>query len=98
MSIDVRVSRADLRPLGSLAVPIVIVQVGLMFMGVVDTVFVGHVSATELAAAALGNLYFFALSVFGMGTLMAVDPVVSQAVGAGDRAGIARGLQRGLVV
>jgi MATE family multidrug resistance protein len=98
MSIAFRVSRADVAALFSLAVPIVVVQVGLMFMGVVDTVVVGHVSSIELAAAALGNLYFFALCVFGMGTLMAIDPLVSQAVGAGDQAAVTRGLQRGIVI
>jgi multidrug resistance protein, MATE family len=88
----------DLRALLRLAIPIVIVQVGIMLMGVVDTIIVGHVSARELAAAALGHLYFFALSIVGMGTLMAVDPIVSQAIGAGDHDGAARGIQRGVVL
>ncbi len=69
-----------------------------MAMGVADTVMVGHVSETALAAVALGNLYFFGAAIFGMGTLMALDPVVAQAVGAGDQVGVARGLQRGLVL
>ena len=34
----------------------------------------------------------------GMGVLMALDPVVAQAVGARDEAGIARGVQRGLLL
>ena len=69
-----------------LAVPVVIIQVGMMAMGVVDTIMVGHISAQALAAVALGNLYFFTLAVFAMGTLMVLDPVVAQAVGAGDHA------------
>ncbi len=81
-----------------LAVPIVTVQVGLMLMGVVDTMMVGRVSGTALAAVALGNLYFFGVAVFGMGVLFALDPVISQAVGAEDEPAIARGLQRGLVL
>ena len=80
-----------------LAVPVVVVQVGLMLMGVVDTIIVGHVSAAALAAVALGNLYFFAAVVFGMGTLMALDPLVAQAVGAGDEIAVARAVQRGMV-
>ena len=47
-------TRGDLRGLLRLAGPIVFVQVGLMFLGVVDTIMVGHVSATALAAVALG--------------------------------------------
>jgi MATE family multidrug resistance protein len=81
-----------------LASPVVIIQLGMMSMGVVDTVMVGHLSTEALAAVALGNLYFFAFAVFGMGTLMVLDPVVAQAVGARDEPAIARGLQRGILL
>jgi MATE family multidrug resistance protein len=81
-----------------LAVPVVTVQVGMMAMGVVDTIMVGHVSAQALAAVALGNLFFFSLAVFGMGTLMVLDPVVAQAVGAGDDPAVARAVQRGCIM
>lgn len=81
-----------------LAVPVVIIQVGMMAMGVVDTIMVGHISAQALAAVALGNLYFFTLAVFAQGTLMVLDPVVAQAVGAGDQPAIARAVQRGVII
>jgi MATE family multidrug resistance protein len=90
--------RRTTRELLRLAGPIVTVQVGLMFMGVVDTAMVGRVSAADLAAVALGSLYFFMVSIFGVGVLMALDPVVAQAIGAGDRVAVARGVQRGLLV
>ncbi|HSH75003.1 MAG TPA: MATE family efflux transporter, partial [Longimicrobiales bacterium] len=69
-----------------------------MAMGLVDTVMVGRVSVADLAAVAIGHLYFFGVAVFGMGVLFALDPVVSQAVGAADTVGIARGVQRGGVL
>ncbi len=78
-----------------LALPVAAVQVGMMFMGVVDTIMVGHFSARDLAAVALGNLYFFTAIVFPMGLLLSLDPVVSQAVGAGDRPAVGRAFQRG---
>jgi MATE family multidrug resistance protein len=81
-----------------LAVPIVVVQLGQMLMGVADTVMVGRVSPEAMAAIALGNLYFFGAAIFGMGVLLALDPLVAQAVGAGDATGIARGVQRGLIM
>ena len=90
--------REDLRATFRLAGPVVVIQVGMMLMGVVDTIMVGHVSAVALAAVALGNLYFFALGVFGMGTLMVLDPVVAQAVGARDDPAVARGIQRGVLI
>ena len=90
--------KREFRSLIRLALPIVTVQVGLMLMGVVDTLMVGRVSAAALAAVALGNLYFFGVAVFGMGVLFSLDPLISQAVGAEDDAAIARGMQRGLVL
>lgn len=91
-------SRGDIAKLLKLALPISTVQVGLMFMGVVDTMVVGRVSSQELAAATLGNLYVYGLAGFGMGTVWAIDPIVSQALGARDHAGAALGIQRGLVL
>ena len=91
-------TRVDLSSLVRLALPVAVVQVGMMAMGAVDTVMVGRVSATDLAAVALGNLYFFGVAVFGMGVLFGLDPVISQAVGAGDDVAVARGVQRGAML
>lgn len=90
--------RAELAELVRLAVPVAAVQVGMTFQGVVDSIMVGHVSPVDLAAVALGNVYFFAAVVFGMGVLLSLDPIVSQAVGAGDEEAVARGFQRGLIL
>ena len=90
--------RDELGELLRLALPVVAVQVGMMLMGVVDTIMVGQVSPEDLAGVALGNIYFFGSCVFGMGLLFSLDPVVAQAVGAGDRPAMARGVQRGLVM
>jgi MATE family multidrug resistance protein len=81
-----------------LALPVVAVQLGLMLMGVVDTMMLGRVSAEALAAGALGNLVSFSLLVGAVGILMAVDPLVAQAHGAADREAIAAHLERGLVL
>jgi MATE family multidrug resistance protein len=88
----------ELRATIALAVPVVFVQLGFMAMGAVDTLMVGRLSATMLAAVALGNLYFFNVSIFGAGTLMALDPLVAQAVGARDMDAVARAMQRGMVL
>jgi multidrug resistance protein, MATE family len=84
--------------MGAIALPVVAVQVGMMLMGVVDTLMVGHVSANALAAVALGNLFFFNAIVIPMGTLMALDPLVAQAVGARDDIAITRAVQRGMIL
>ena len=91
-------TRDEFQRLLVLAFPVVVVQVGLVFQGVVDTLMVGRVSPVALAAVALGNLYFFAVSVFGMGVLLALDPLVSQAFGADDPDGVELAVQRGLLL
>src|SRR6201990_281369 len=90
--------RSELQATIRLAVPVVLVQLGFMLMGVVDTLMVGRLSAEALAAVAIGNLYFFNVSICGTGTLMALDPIIAQAVGAGDEETVARSVQRGLVL
>lgn len=91
-------ARAELREMLAIAAPVVVVQVGLQVMGFVDTLMVGRLSADALAGVALGNFYFFNIAIFGMGTLMALDPVVSQALGAGDLGVARRGIQRGVLL
>lgn len=95
---DSKPTRGDFRALLRLAGPIVLIQVGSMLMGVVDTIMVGRVSPQALASAALGNMYFFAFSIFGMGVLFGLDPVVAQALGARDNLAVQRGVQRGMVL
>ncbi len=82
----------------SLAAPVVVVQVGMMLLGVVDTMVVGRLSSEALAAVALGHVMVVAVSAFGIGLLLALDPLVSQAVGAGDPDALRRSVQRGLLL
>jgi MATE family multidrug resistance protein len=90
--------QSEWHAVSSIALPIVAVQVGMMLMGVVDTLMVGRVSAQALAGVSLGNLYVFNVMVIGMGALMALDPLVSQAVGASDHVGVTRAVQRGMIL
>lgn len=93
-----RPTRADFRVLAQLAIPVALVQVGLMAMGVVDTMVVGRISAAALAGVAVATVYIFALGSLGMGLLMALEPVMSQAVGAREEDSFARAFQRGLLL
>ena len=81
-----RAWRADLLDMARIAMPIVFINLGIQAMGVVDALMVGKLGGAAIAAVALGNFYFFNASVFGMGLLCAIDPVVAQAFGAGDLA------------
>jgi len=90
--------RGELAAVARLALPVVGVQLGMMLMGVVDTMMLGRVSADALAAGGLGNSLSFCLLIGAMGVLMAIDPLVSQAHGAEDRTAIGAHLERGLVL
>jgi MATE family multidrug resistance protein len=90
--------RREISILVRLAVPVVGTQVGVMLMGVVDTLMLAAVGAQALAAAALGNTWIWGTLIVADGIVRGIDPIVSQAHGAreGGRAGLA--LQRGVVL
>lgn len=88
----------EVRTIAALAAPIVVTQVGAMMLGVVDMLMVGGLGREALAAASLGNLWLFGTLVVSMGVVLGIDPVVTQAHGAGDGPGVGLALQRGLVV
>jgi MATE family multidrug resistance protein len=75
--------QSELKSLWRLALPLALAQAGQALMGTVDTAVVGHVNSTAQAAAGLGNSLTFTISFFGMGVMLALDPLVSQAIGAG---------------
>lgn len=76
--------RSRVRDLLHLALPIATAHAGLVLLGVVDTAVVGRLGATELAGVGLGNSVFFAITVVAIGIMMGVEPLFSQAVGAGE--------------
>lgn len=67
----------------NLSYPIIIGQIGIVLMGVADTVMIGKLDATNLAAAGLANSVYFLITILGIGTLTAVSPLVAKAKGAG---------------
>lgn len=77
-------NRIELRELWKLALPLALAQAGQASMGMVDTAVLGRLSAAAQAGAGLGNSLTFTFSFFGMGVMFALDPLVSQAVGAGQ--------------
>ncbi|HEX4966185.1 MAG TPA: MATE family efflux transporter [Thermoanaerobaculia bacterium] len=90
--------REELAAATRLAVPVAAVQLGMMLMGVVDTMMLGHLSAEALAAGALGHIVTICLLMLGYGILTALDPLVAQAHGARDAQAVGDHLQRGLVL
>lgn len=84
----------ELKVLARLALPISLAQLGLMTMGLVDTAILGHTSKDALAGAGIGrSLGFFAQTLM-MGAALGLEPLASQALGAGER-GKARAALKG---
>lgn len=65
-----------------LAAPVVLAELGWMFMGVVDTLMVGPLGPEAIGAVGVGSSLFMALAVFGIGIVLGLDTLVSQAFGA----------------
>lgn len=65
-----------------LAIPLMIGQLSQMLMGVIDTLMVGRLGVTELAALTFANSLFYVPFVFGIGVLTAVSILSSTARGA----------------
>jgi MATE family multidrug resistance protein len=67
-----------------LAAPIILAELGWMAMGIVDTMFVGRVSAEAIGAISLGTIVFYTAAMCASGLLLGLDTLVSQAHGAAD--------------
>lgn len=68
----------------ALAVPVVLSELGWMLQGVVDTIMVGRLGPVAIGAVALGNAVYYTPSLFGIGLLLGLDTLVSQAYGRND--------------
>jgi MATE family multidrug resistance protein len=88
----------EIRTLARLSWPATVTQIGIMLTGVVDTLMLARVSVDALAASALGSMWQWGVLSIGVGAVLGIDPLISQAHGRGDGPGTALALQRGLVV
>ena len=76
--------RKELLPTLRIAIPVVLAELGWMAMGVVDTIMVGPLGPEAISATGVGNSMHIAFAIFGMGILLGLDTLVSQAFGARD--------------
>nr|WP_024967937.1 MATE family efflux transporter [Pantoea sp. IMH] len=75
----------EARQLLALAIPVILAQVAQTAMGFVDTIMAGSVSATDMAAVAVGTSIWLPAILFGHGLLLSLTPVVAQYNGSGRR-------------
>ena len=80
----------------TLAVPVVLSELGWMLMGVVDTIMVGRLGPAAIGAVAVGNAVCYTPSMFGMGLMLGLDTLVAQAYGRKDHDECHRWLAQGV--
>src|SRR5579859_2687744 len=88
--------KRELAALAKLAIPVVLSELGWMAQGVVDTIMVGNLGPAAIGAVALGNAVFYTPSLFGIGLLLGLDPLVAQAYGRKDFDDCHRWLAQGI--
>lgn len=89
---------SEFRALLVLSAPIALAQIGMMTMGVIDTMMVARIGVAELAAVAIATTWSWSSASLFQGIIQGMDPLVSQAHGAGDGNAAALALQRGLII
>ncbi|MGH7090576.1 MAG: MATE family efflux transporter [Stellaceae bacterium] len=89
---------AELRATLALAAPLAAANLAQMAMGVTNTVMIGRLGATPLAAAGLGGTVYFTGGIMLQGVLYAVAPLGAHALGAGDRGAAGRITGAGLAL
>ena len=77
--------REDYSATIKIGVPIVLGQLGIVVVGLVDNIMVGHFSTSDLAAASFVNSVFNIPILFGMGFSYGLTPLVGQFFGRGDK-------------
>lgn len=96
MSTSIFAWRAETKQMLVIALPIVAAQVLQVSMGAVDTVMAGRIDALSLAAIALGSSVWHFAMLCGVGLLLALPPIISQHLGAGNYSLVREELRQGL--
>ena len=88
-------SPREAKNLVSLAIPVYLGQIAQIAMSFVDTVVAGQSSAVDMAAVAVATSFWIPGIMFGQGLIMALTPLVAQAIGSGDTRQSAHFLRQG---
>jgi MATE family multidrug resistance protein len=80
----------------ALAWPLIVAQFATIALTATDVVMMGWLGAEHLASGSLATSYLYPFFMFGTGVVLAVAPLVSQALGAGRRREVRRVVGQGL--
>ena len=88
--------KQELGAMVTLAGPVVLSELGWVAMGIVDTIMVGSLGPAASGAVALGNAVYYTPAICGIGLLLGLDTLVSQAYGRKDHDECHRWLAQGV--
>lgn len=81
-----------------LAFPVMLSQLGHVFVGVSDSIMVGWVGVVPLAGASVGNVIFHILLTFGIGISYGLTPLVAASDGSGKINDLVKYLNHSLII
>ena len=82
----------------TLAVPVILAQIGQVTVNLADNMMVGHVGTTELAAASFAINVFHVGMLFGLGITLGITPLVGQSFNAKNPGGVGGWLKNGILI
>jgi MATE family multidrug resistance protein len=89
-------SSREFAQLLQVAWPLILAQLAQNSLSFIDTMMVGRLGEQSLAGIAIGGTVFFFVVFILSGMILAVSPMVSQAIGAGKPDEASRAAQQGL--
>ena len=81
-----------------MAIPVIFSQIGQVTVNLVDTMMVGHVGTTELAAASFAINVFHVGMLFGLGITLGLTPLVGQSFDRQHQGRVGAWLKNGILV
>jgi putative MATE family efflux protein len=90
--------QATYKNIWSLAFPIIMGALAQTVLGVTDTAFLGRVGETELAASAIGGVFYFTLIMIGMAVSIGAQIIIARKAGENDLNGISHVFKQSFLV
>lgn len=81
-----------------LAVPVIFSQIGQITVNLVDSIMVGHIGTTQLAAASFAINVFLVGMLFGLGITLGITPLVGQSFNSKNAKSLGNWLKNGVLV
>lgn len=81
LKLNLAIIKKEITSTLTLSYPVMISQLGIIMMGVVDSLMVGRLGPVPLAAASLGNSLVFLILIIGLGSSTVASPLIAILVG-----------------